>query len=77
MTKYYDGIPWLDDESYSKARWQFKAHAREALSVFKQYGMGIYIDGAVDELFSLAEDLSLRTRGIDKPLDINYIRRRK
>ena len=75
--KPYPNIPWMPDDQYAKARFQFKAHTREALSVFKVYGMDVYVEGAVDEIFRLAEDFSLRTRGVDKPLNIDYVRRKK
>ena len=73
-----ENMPWLDDESYAKARWQFKANVREVLKqVFDMYGQGVYIEGATEEVFKLAEDFSLRTRGQDKPISLEYIRRKK
>jgi len=73
----YKDIPWLPQDEYKKAMWQFGSGVRGVLGVFKMYGMDIYIDGAIKEIKKLAEDFSLRTRGIDKPISIDYIRRKK
>ncbi len=74
----YDNIPWLSEESYAKARWQYKTNVRELLKqVFDQYGLGVFIDGTVDEIWQLTEDWGLRLRSIDKPISLDYVRRKK
>lgn len=42
-----------------------------------QYGMEPFVQGAINEIVSLAEDFGLRVRGIDKPLSIELIRRNR
>jgi hypothetical protein len=67
----------LSDEDYAKAIGQFRLAVGAILSVFNMYGMNAYIPAAQEEIVKLAEDYGLRVRGIDKPISIEYIRRRK
>ena len=67
-------VHWVSDPQYAKAKFQFRAHVNEVLRVFDMYGMGIEIPGALEQIWRLTEDFSLRVRGVDKPIDINLIR---
>ena len=76
-------IPWLDDEHYKKRIWFLRRNIEELLyealgmKEHDQYGLKVYIPGAVEEIVKLAEDFGLIVRGIDKPLNKDWIRRRK
>jgi hypothetical protein len=41
------------------------------------YGMDAFIPGAIEEVVYLAEDLGLRLRGVDKPIDLERVRGKK
>lgn len=71
------GYVVLNDKDYAKAVGQFRLAVGAALSAFNMYGMNVYIAGAQDEIVQLAEDFGQRVRGIDKPISIEYIRRKK
>lgn len=66
----------LSDEEYTKAIGQFRIAVGAVLGVFDRYGQGVYILGALTEIVRLAEDFGLRVRGVDKPISIEYIRRK-
>jgi len=69
---------WIDDDDYNKARWQYMSSVRKLLKdQFDIYGLGVFIDGSVDEIWKLTEDWGMRIRGLDKPISIDYIRRKK
>jgi len=72
-----EGYIVLSDEDYAKAVGQFRLAVGAVLQPFDMYGMGVFIKGAQDEIVKLAEDFGLRVRGYDKPISINYIRRRE
>ena len=36
-----------------------------------------FVPGAVDEIVRLAEDFALRVRGVDKPIDLQRVRRNR
>ena len=72
-----DAFISLSDDDYAKAIGQFRLQVGVVLSVFDLYGMGAYIPLVVTEITKLAEDFGLRVRGVDKPIDIDYVRRRK
>lgn len=76
----------LPDNEYQKAIGQFRMQVSgvfdflkvdDKLPVRYVYGMGDFIPGAIDEIVKLAEDFSLRVRGMDKPIDIEMIRRKR
>ena len=67
----------IPDKDYKKAVGQFRLSLNGVLENFKMYGMEVYIPGAIDEIIKLAEDFSLRVRGVDKPISIDYVRRKK
>lgn len=78
--------PRLPDDEYAKAKGQLSINAYGIFNFMEvegsnpvqyQYGLGVYVDGAVREIVRLAEDFSLRCRGVDKPISLEYIRRRK
>ena len=68
---------WLDDDQYEKAVGQLRLGVANVLSVFNMYGMGIMVEQAIVEVVKLSEDFGLRVRGIDKPIGLSYIRRKK
>jgi hypothetical protein len=69
---------WLPDDEYKKAIGQFGMQIGALLTEnFDLYGMGIYIPGAQTEIIKLAEDFGLRIRGEDKPISLEYVRRKK
>ena len=71
------GYVVLNDEDYAKAVGQFRLAVGAVLTAFNMYGMNVYIGGAQEEIVQLAEDFGQRIRGIDKPISIEYIRRKK
>ncbi len=82
----HEGIFYLSEDDYQKALGQLKRNAYgifdflkvdEKLPVRYIYGAGAYIPGAVAEMVKLAEDFSLRCRGAEKPVSIEYVRRKK
>jgi len=79
-------IFYLPEDDYRKAVTQFRLQAvgvfdflkvNDRIPVEYMYGLGVYVPGAVAEIVKLTEDFSLRVRGMDKPISIEYIRRRK
>ena len=70
-------VHYLPEEQYAKAIGQFRMSVGYLLATFDLYGMGIYISGVQDEIVKLAEDYGLRVRGVDKPISVDYIRRKK
>lgn len=71
------GYVVLNDEDYAKAVGQLRLAVGAVLATFNMYGMNAYIAGAQEEIIQLAEDFGQRIRGIDKPISIEYIRRKK
>jgi len=67
----------LSEADYQKAVGQLKLAVGAVLSTFNMYGMDIYVKGAQAEIIQLAEDWGQRIRGIDKPISLEYIRRKK
>lgn len=68
---------WLSQEEYDKARSQLRLQLNGVFEPFKYYGQDIYVNGAIDECVKLAEDFSLRCRGVDKIISIDRIRSKK
>lgn len=69
---------FIPEADYKKAIGQLRLQLTGVFSPFRMYGQDIYIAGAIDEIVHLAEDFGLRIRGEkDKPISIEYIRRRK
>ena len=76
----------LGEKDYQKAITQLRMQAGgifdfmkvdEKLPVRYLYGLGDWVPGAIEEIVKLAEDFGLRVRGVDKPISIDYVRRRK
>jgi len=64
---------WLTEEEYAKAVGQLRLSIGAILgSTFSLYGMGAYTPGATEAIVKLAEDFSLRCRGLDKPIMVDY-----
>ena len=70
-------IHWLSDDEYAKAITQLTLQVGGVLGVFDLYGLGVFIPGAMGEIVRLAEDFGLRVRGIDKPISLEQVRRRR
>jgi len=69
------GIHWLPDKEYRKAIGQFSLQMNAVFEPFMCYGLQAFVPGAIKEIVRLAEDFSLRTRGVDKPIDIERVRK--
>ena len=75
-----NSIHWLPKPDYDKAVGQLRMQARGILDFLRVddklpvryiYGLGIYIEGAVEEMVELAEDFSVRVRGDkDQPIRV-------
>ena len=68
---------WLKEEEYKKAIGQLRLQVGAVMKPLRLYGQDIYVDGAIAEIIKLAEDFGLRVRGVDKPISIEYIRRKR
>ncbi len=86
MKQFNNGIPYLPDEDYRKAVGQLRMQLTAVFDFLKVddklpiryfHGMGEFIPGAVEEIIKLAEDFSLRVRGVDKPISIEHVRRKR
>ena len=71
---YNDKIRWLPDTEYQKALTQLRLQLNGVFEPFDQYGLGVFIPGAVQEAVKLCEDFGLRVRGVDKPLSLEQVR---
>ena len=61
----YTKIP---QESYDKAKGQLRLSLHGVFEPFNQYGMGIYITPAIEEVLQLCEQFGRRVRGDDIPI---------
>lgn len=68
---------WLTDEQYRKLEGIFKLQLNKVMEPFRMYGLGDHIPGAIDEIVKLTVDFSLVLRGKDKPVSIDYVRRKR
>lgn len=68
--KMKTGIPYLPPDDYDKAIGQLRLQLNGVFDNFHQYGQDVYIPGAIDKCIKLAEDFSLRTRGLDHPIQL-------
>jgi len=68
---------WLPDKEYKKLEGIFRLQLNEVFKPFNMYGLGEFIPGAINEVVALTVDFSLVTRGKDKPISIQYVRRTK
>ncbi|MBW2674930.1 MAG: hypothetical protein JRD89_16205 [Deltaproteobacteria bacterium] len=71
-----EGITWLSENDYSKARTQLKMSVTGVFTPFRLYGMDVYIPGAITEIVRLSEDFGLRVRGVDKIINLDLLRGR-
>lgn len=67
----------LSEGDYAKAVGQLTLALNGVMECFHMYGLSVYVPGAIQEIVQLAEDFSLRVRGVDKPINLQYIRRSK
>jgi hypothetical protein len=81
----YGEVHWLSEEEYQKAVTQLRMNVvgifdfmrvDDKLPVKYMYGLGTFINGAIDEIVKLTEAFGLRVRGIDKPINLEEIRRK-
>ena len=68
---------WLDQDDYDKAVGQLRLQIGAALQPLCSYGQDVYVKGAIIEIVKLAEAFGMRVRGIDKPISLDYIRRKR
>ncbi len=77
---------YLPDKEYQKAIGQLRLQVAGVFDFLKVddklpiryfHGMGDFIPGAITEIVKLAEDFSLRVRGVDKPISIEHVRRKR
>lgn len=76
----------LPDDEYQKAISQLRMNVAgifdfmrvdEKIPVRYMYGLGDYIPQAIEEIVKLAEDFGLRVRGVDKPISLEHVRRKR
>ncbi len=68
--------PKVSEESYRKALGQFSLQLLGIMNCFRCYGMDNDVDGAVDEIITLAEQFAMRVRGKDIPIRVRDVPRR-
>ena len=80
-----DSVYWLDDDDYKKAIAQLRMNVAgifdfmkvdDRLPIRYMYGLGDFIQAAIEEIVKLTEAFGLRVRGIDKPINLEEIRRK-
>ena len=67
----------IPEADYQKAITQLRLSVGGILRPLRKYGQDVFVDSAIVEIVKLAEDFSLRVRGVDKPISLEYIRRSK
>lgn len=79
--KKHEGIHWISDEDYSKAVGQLRLQLNGLFEGFQNNKgnltvniVGIETYPLIREIVELAEDFSLRVRGVEKPIDLTRIR---
>ena len=73
MSKNEDRFfPWLDDETWQKAMWDFKSKVGSLLSVFNCYGLGDYIPHVLGQIMDATIDLTMVVRGEDRPIAVKH-----
>ena len=73
----HKNINYLSNEEYAKAVGTLRLQFNGLFEPFNCYGLGVFIPGAITEAVKLCEDFGLRVRGIDKPISLEMIRRKK
>ena len=68
---------WLAEEKYAKFKGIYRLQLNMVFEPFKMYGQEAYIPGAIDEIVKLSEYWCMSVRGIEKPISIEYVRRKK
>lgn len=66
--KEIDGrkIPWLSENDFNKACFQFRGQLMNLMRPLELYGQKPIVDEVINQILKLTVDFSLRTRGIDK-----------
>ena len=81
----FEHVHWLESEDYAKAKTQLRMNVAgifdfmkvdDKLPIRYMYGLGDFVQGAIEEATRLAEDFGLRVRGIDKAINLEIIRRK-
>ena len=75
MKEQIEGVHWLSDEDYQKAKTQLKIAIGGVFDPFRIYGLDAFIPGAILEAVKLSEDFALRVRGVDKIINLDMMRR--
>ena len=68
----------LSDDLYNKGKFLVRGAIMNILKPLELYGQKPYVEQAIEEIWKICEDWGLYVRGdIDKPLAIEYVRRKK
>ena len=70
-------IPWLPDDEYQQAKADLAREIEKVFALFRLHGLDIFIPGAVEVIVRLAEDFSLKVRGMNKEINLENIQNRK
>ena len=60
----------LPEEQYRKLLFQARGQYAGILNVFRCYGMGVFVDQAIEECMMVTENFGQAVRGGDKPIHI-------
>ena len=60
----------LPEDKYRKLLFQVRGQYGAILNVFRCYGMGLFVDQAIEECMKLTENFGQAVRGDDKPIHI-------
>jgi len=63
----------LEDNEFDKIIGQYRLKLNGLMHPLRLYGQGYYVDGAIDELVSLAVQMHLRLSGVDIPYEVNSL----
>jgi len=60
--------PKIPEPDYRKCVGQFRLQLNDVFAPLRQYGQGIYVDGAIEEVVELTEMFAMRVRGKAIPI---------
>ena len=69
-------MEWLSDDKFKKYVGLARLCYNEIFQPFKMYGQDAHIPGAIDQCISVAIILSEIMRGKNKPLSMDYIKKK-
>lgn len=61
---------WLEEDEYNKLKFQLTGQIRAILNPLRIYGLEPYVDSAIGEIVTLAENYGMRVRGKDIPIHV-------